>query len=447
MNHYFIKGILFSLIGFSSLLTHSQQLDSASANGALPLRMDEVWERALIYSKKIQLSAFEENISEVEIREAQVERLPEISFKGNIEHASNMAIYDQGMLEKPSQHEIIHVLYRAGADAYLNIYNGNKLNLTIDKRQILHEIAKEQKDLTTSEIKLQAASYYLSLQRSLIYKELMIKDIANQEKQLKEIQELLKNGVVLKSDELRVQLKLSNQKMLLVTIDNDIAIATQKLNIIIGYPDTLRTNPIEYINPGMLQLKTYELYLEEAMEHAYDYRISEKAVELTQVQMKYVRSNIQPKIGLYADYYLANPQIFLFPYAPYNYTLGIFGLKASIPLSELYMNRPKNKIALMHYHKEELEHHHTEDEIRKKVYENFLRFKEALIRIDVTKVNVEQATENARIVDNNYFNQTSLITDLLDANIQLIQSQFEYESAKLQAQLTYYHLQHIIGIL
>ena len=101
----------------------------------------------------------------------------------------------------------------------------------------------------------------------------------------------------------------------------------------------------------------------------------------------------------------------------------------------------------MHYHKEELEHHHTEDEIRKKVYENFLRFKEALIRIDVTKVNVEQATENARIVDNNYFNQTSLVTDLLDANIQLIQSQFEYESAKLQAQLTYYHLQHIIGIL
>ena len=246
---------------------------------------------------------------------------------------------------------------------------------------------------------------------------------------------------------MRVQLKLSNQKMLLVTIDNDIAIATQKLNIIIGYPDTLRTNPIEFLNPEMLQLKTYEQYLEEAMDNAYQYRISERCVALKKVQLKYVRSNVQPKVGLYGDYYLANPQIFLFPYSPSNYTLGIFGLRASMPLSEIYMNRPKSKIAAMNYEKEELEHHHTEDQIRKKVYEIFLRFKEALIRIDVTKVNVDQATENARIVDNNYFNQTSLITDLLDANIQLIQSQFDYESAKIQAQLTYYQLQHIIGIL
>jgi outer membrane protein len=447
MTRYFIKGILISLIGLNSLISNSQQVDSDSVSGLMPLRMDDVWQRALIYSKKIQLSAYETDISEVEIREAQFERLPEWNFKGNIEHASNMAMYEHGLLEKPTQHEIIHLLYRVGTDAYLNVYNGNKVNLTIDKAKILHEIANEQKNLTTSEIKLQASTYYLSLQRSLIYKELMIKDIANQEKQLSEIQELLKNGVVLKSDELRVQLKLSNQKMLLVTIDNDIAIATQKLNIIIGYPDTLRTNPIEFLNPGMLQLKTYEQYLEEAMENAYQYRISERSVALKKVQLKYVRSNVQPKVGLYGDYYLANPQIFLFPYSPSNYTLGIFGLRASMPLSEIYMNRPKSKIAAMNYEKEELEHHHTEDQIRKKVYENFLRFKEALIRIDVTKVNVDQATENARIVDNNYFNQTSLITDLLDANIQLIQSQFDYESAKIQAQLTYYQLQHIIGIL
>ena len=53
----------------------------------------------------------------------------------------------------------------------------------------------------------------------------MIKDIANQEKQLLEIKALYKNGVILKSDVLRVELKLSNQKMMLIKIKNDIAIA------------------------------------------------------------------------------------------------------------------------------------------------------------------------------------------------------------------------------
>lgn len=447
MSHYLKKGILYSLFSLKSFLIFSQPIDTFSMNTGLPLRMEEVWERAVEHSKKIELSRLEAEISQVEITESQYEKLPEISLKGNIEYATNLQVYENGLLEKPSQHEVIHMLYRLGADAYFTIYNGNKLNLTIDKKKLLHDIDEEQKGFTISEIKLHASSYYLSLQRSMIYRDLMIKDIANQEKQLSEIQELLKHGVVLKSDELRVQLKLSNQKMLLIKIENDIAIATQQLNIIIGLPDSQRTNPTGYITPNTLSLKTYDAYLEDAIEHAYQYRISEKTVELRKVQLQYIRSNIRPKIGFYGDCFLANPQIFLYPYSPSNYTLGIFGLRASLPLSELYMNKPKNRIALMDYKKEEVEHHHTEDEIRKQVYEAYLRLKESLIRIDVTKINVDQATENARIISNNYFNQTALITDLLDANIQLIQSQFEYESAKIETQLKYYQLQHITGVL
>lgn len=447
MSRYLQKIIFYFLFSFRISDTFSQHNDTLGIQDTIPLSIEETWEKALIYSKKIQLSRLESDISEVEIKEAQYEKLPELNLAGNIEYATNLQVYENGLLDKPTQHEVIHLLYRLGADAYLNIYNGNKINLTINKQQLLHEIAEEQKDLTISEIKLQASNYYMSLQRSIIYRELMIQDIKNQEKQLVEIQELLANGVVLKSDELRVQLKLSNQKMLLIKIENDIAIASQKLNILIGLPDNQRTNPIEHFNPYTLVLKTYEEYLEEALANSYQYHISEKTVALRKVQLQYVRANTRPKIGFYGDYFLANPQIFLYPYSPSNYTLGIFGIKASLPISQLYINKPKSKIALMNYEKEEIEHHHTEDEIRKQVYEAYLRFKESLIRIDVTKTNVEQATENARIISNNYFNQAALITDLLDANIQLIQSQFEYVSAQLEAQLKYYQLQHIIGNL
>lgn len=412
-----------------------------------PLSVSETWSRAIESSKKINLSVLEAIVSQEEIKESQYERFPEVSFKGNYEYATNIPVYENGLFHSPVQHEVIHLLYKLSADFYVNIYNGNKLNLKIDKKKVLNEIAEIQKGLTVSEIKLQASVYYLNLQKSLIFKELMVKEIANQEKQLFEIKELYKHGVILKSDVLRVELQLSNQRMILVKIENDISIANQRLNILIGLPDQEIVDPYEELNPFLFDLKSYEDYLKIAESNSYEYRISEKAVAVKKIDLKNIKANVRPKIGFTGEFYLANPQIFLYPYSPSNYTLGIFGIRASIPLSELFINKPKERVAKLNLEKEELEHHHTNDKLREQVYENYLRFKETLLQIDVAKADIEQSMENVRIVRENYFNQAALITDLLDADIQLLQSKFSFASAKINAQIQYYQLQNVLGTL
>lgn len=150
---------------------------------------------------------------------------------------------------------------------------------------------------------------------------------------------------------------------------------------------------------------------------------------------------------MYGDFYYANPQIFLYPYNPYWYSLGVTGLKASFPISSLYHNIHKVRAAKLELEKEEEAHKDTEDKVRQQVKEAFLRYKEAIIQIGVSEVNVAQAQENARIIRHTYFNQASLITDLLDADIQVLQTQFELASAKIAAQNKFYLLQHITGVL
>jgi outer membrane protein TolC len=434
------------LLLLNSAILFSQNNFPSNQNQT-PLSLNQMWAGAIENSKKIHLNSIETNMAKEEISEIKIERLPEISLKGNYEYATNIPVYENGLFSKPTQHEVIHWLYKVSTDMYLNIYNGDKLNLKIDKKKILFDIAKVQQDMTVSEIKLQGAAYYLNLQRSHIFKELMIKDIANQEKQLFEIRALYKNGVILKSDVLRVELKLSNQKMMLVKIENDIAIANQKLNILIGLPDEQVITPYEELDPGIFELQTYESYLEVAQKRSYEYHISEKTVDLRKIELKSIKANVKPKVGMYGEFYLANPQIFLYPYSPSNYTLGIFGVRASIPISELYINKPKVRVAQLNLEKEEVEHHHTDDKVRQQVYENYLRFKESIIKIDVAKNDVAQSEENARIVKQNYFNQTALITDLLDADIQLLQSRFDFTSSKIAAQIQYYQLQNVLGTL
>jgi outer membrane protein TolC len=326
------------------------------------------------------------------------------------------------------------------------LYNGNKTNLKIKEEKEKKSLSAEQLNLTTAEIKLKAAAYYLDLQRSKAFKALLLKDISDQERQLQEIKQLLKNGVILKSDVLRAELKLSRQKMSLIQIDNDISIANQKLAILIGESDNFKIAPDSLTNT-ILAVKTYPEYLDEAIAHSYELKISEKETELNKLEVKKVKANVSFKVGLFANYAYSYPQIQFYPYSIATYGLGLSGIKASFPISSFYHNKHKTKAAEIAFQRREVEHEATTDKVRQEVNEAYLRYKEAITRIDVAKQNIKQATENLRIVNNTYFNQLSLLTDLLDADTQLLQTRFDLAASQIAAQLQYFQLQKAIGKL
>ncbi|NLU92635.1 TolC family protein [Chitinophaga sp. Ak27] len=439
------KRFLFGLLLVGCALSSYGQAPAASSD-TLKISLPEAWRKAENYSRLVVIKKKATGISGEEIKDAKMERFPEVGVKGSVEKAGNIPIYENGLFSKPTQHEVIHTLYRAGADFYLNLYNGNKLNLKIEEDKTLHQISLIQQDQAISDIRYKTATLYLDLQKSLIFRKLITEDIADQEKQLKEIKAFHSHGTVLKSDVLRAELDLSKRKMALVTIENDILIATQKLNIIIGEPDERMILPAD-ISAQWDGHTDYEQYLAEAFQHSFPYHISEQETERSKIHLMQVKANIRPKLGMYGEFYYANPQIFLYPYNPYWYSLGVAGLKGSFPLSALYHNVHKVRAAKLELEKEEELHKDTEDKLRQQVKEAFLRYKEALVQIQVAETNVAQAEENARIIKNTYFRGTSLITDLLDANVQVIQTRFELAAARIMAQNKYYLLQNITGTL
>ena len=107
------------LIIFSSFL-YSQN----NTNSKIPLNLNETWSKAIENSKKIQLSTLEYRINKEEVFESKLERLPEVEIKGNYEYATNIPVYEDGLFHKPTQHEVIHLLYKVSTGYYLNVYDG-----------------------------------------------------------------------------------------------------------------------------------------------------------------------------------------------------------------------------------------------------------------------------------------------------------------------------------
>lgn len=276
----------------------------------------------------------------------------------------------------------------------------------------------------------------------------MLQDIAEREKELEEIRQLNRNGVVLKSDLLRAELKLSKQKMTLLEIRNGIRISNQRLNIMIGQPDSIDNQvALDTLMIRHLPARTYEDYLADAYEHSFAFKISEKETALSELKLKEVKSNILPKVGLYAEYAYTYPQILFYPYSIALYGLGQVGVKAGIPISSFYQNKHKKQEARINLQRQEIEHADVKDQVRQEVNSAYLRYTEAVTRINVANDNINQAKENFRIVNNTYFNQLSLLTDLLDAETQLLQSRFDLTTAEVTAQLQYYQLLKATGNL
>ncbi|WP_316740494.1 TolC family protein [Pedobacter antarcticus] len=411
------------------------------------LSIQQIWDKVSTQNKAVQIQDLRVRESVEGIKDAKAERLPEIGVEGEYARVSNFPVYENGLFHAPTQVEVVHTSYRVGGEAYLNLYNGGRTNLNIKLEQKENEIAQERRHLTVSEMKLQAAALYLDMQRSGVFKTLLLKDISDQQKQLEEIRQLQKNGVVLKSDVLRVTLKLSKQQMALEQLNNDLKIANQKLNILMGEPDEFVLSPAAEDQNEMPVLLPYQEYLNTAMGHSYSFKISEKEEELRELELRKVKSNTALKLGLFANYSYSYPQIMLYPYSIALYGLGMTGVKASFPISSLYHNTHKTRAAVLKIQEQEVEHGDTEDKIRVEVNTAYLRYQESLKRMNVARENIVQATENLRIVNNTYFNQLALVTDLLDADTQLLQTRFDYAAAKIAAQFQYYQLQKAIGNL
>ena len=396
------------------------------------LTLTDVWKKADAYNKQLQMQYFRVRSMEERTKAAKDERLPEIKASGIYARVSNLAIYEEGLFNSPTQYPVVHGYYQFGADAYLNVYNGGKTTREIQARQTETELAKEQQNLSATEIRYKAAALYLDVYRGRTYEKVMLQDIREREKELEQIRQLNQNGVVLKSDLLRAALKLSKQKMTLLEIRNGIAISNQRLNIMIGQADSIDNQlSIDTLVIPQSPARTYEDYLADAYEHSFAFKISEKETALSELKLKDVKSNILPKVGLYAEYAYTYPQILFYPYSIALYGLGQVGIKAGVPISAFYQNKHKKQEAKINLERQEVEHADTKDQVRQEVKAAYLRYTEALTRIGVANDNIIQAKENFRIVNNTYFNQLSLLTDLLDAENSLTEAQTNYSSALL----------------
>ena len=422
-----------------------------NSQAQLVLTLDKAWQQTEAYNKEVQLQRQQVAISQELVKDRQTERLPRVTTRGEYTYLGALYGYEpkhwlknpESVPVPPSPH-----VYSAAVGAEWDVYTGGRIKNQVETQAVNAEVEGQRLSLTREDIRLRVAQVYLELKRNLVYRELTQGNITESERRLKQIQSLYKNGVVLRSDVLRAELQTSRQQLLLTEINNNITLASQRLNILMGVPEDQPNVPAEDILPATATLTgSYEDYLRQAQGQAPELQVAGLQTRLSQLRLENTEVIRRPQVGLFAGYSYNFPNRLTFPFVPQIYSFGQVGVRVSYNITGRYYDRHAERAAELGLERQKLAEQNVLDEKREEVKTAYVRFQETLERIRIAQQNIQQASENYRIVNSTYFNQLALLTDLLDADNQLLQSRFDLITAQVQAATQYYQLQKALGTL
>lgn len=275
--------------------------------------------------------------------------------------------------------------------------------------------------------------------------EVLSRNIEESERRLHDIRRMKEEGLITNNDVLRSEMQLTNDRLSLQQTDNDIALVSQQLDILLGLDEELLIAPDTTLLYRAISMESYERYVEEACEEDPTMKQLRMQTEMARTDVDLARAALRPGVSLYASNTLARP-IARTMEDLYNNTWNV-GLSISVPLSALYKGSHKvreSRVAV------EVRRNAEEQEIQRirvQVRTAFLRHREAVQQVEALQLSARQAQENYRIMQNRYMNQLAILTDLLDANSVRLDVELQLTAARTRVIYTYFQLLRAVGRL
>ena len=419
---------------------------SLPAQTVYTLSVKDLFDRGMQNAVAIQAAQVKTQISNERTYTAKNKRLPAIKIEGSFGYVVEPFILnpDLSYLERSpmpkwgQEYEIV---------ARQPLYEGGRIRSEIRKSELEKEIAELSLLRDKSDLKLWLISKYLDLFNLYKRRDVYTQNIEEAKKRVQDIEKMKKEGIVTTNDVLRSQLLLTNYDLTYKEIENDIIIVSQQLDIVLGMDETTVLQPDSTFLVSYEELQTENEYVNQAYLQHPDLKIAQTNISLAQNTLQFVKADNLPSLSLQAGAALIRPIPYIVPVEDLFINTWNVSLNLSYNLSALFdkkhnSNAAKQQIQLQGLYKEQ-----QKQSIRTEIKAAYLKHQEAGDRIKALEESLLQSKENYRIEKNKYFNQLTILTDLLDATGTQLNVELQLTAAKTNAIYTYYQLLKASGNL
>ncbi len=415
------------------------------------LNLKEAVQLSLHNSKTLRMSSakVEQAISMYE--EAKDNQLPDLKVSGAYLYlptpklnlklgSSNKSSNDSSSSSSsfPNVHQAVYGMISAS----LPLYAGGKISNGIKSAEYLANAAKLDVQSDKEEVIQNTIDAYYNLYKANAAVRLVTENLHTAQQRTKDFTNLEANGIIARNDLMKAELQQSNIELALLDAQNNLKIANFNFDLMLGLNDS--TTILIDSSDILPEPDVQSVAALEAMAHSnrFDYLALLQRRQAATYNTKVVKGNELPTIALTGGYIAADiPQV-LSAYNIINVGVGV-----SYNIGSLYKNKAKVRQAKTQEEMLQIEQQQMDDNIRTQIFQAYNNYLHSVKKIDVYKTAISQAEENYRITKNKYDNALATATDLLDADVALLQAKIDFEYARADAAVSYNKIYETVGLL
>lgn len=432
------KIILLSLIMISALYPQAQKLT-----------LQESIELGLKNSKDLRISQSKLKSSDEKVSEVNSMFLPQLKLMANYTRLSdNVPPFEVTTPFSPMPIKISDPVldnYNVRLSLQQPLFTGFKLLSSKKAAGYNFNAAESDYSKEMNEAALNIHNAFWNYYRAEEVRNLLEKSLVQIENHLKDTKNFLENGLVTQNDYLKLQVQYSNTKLQLIEAENNLEVARAVFNKALGLPLELKT----IISVDELKAQSAEHNLEDLVKEAKQNR---DEIESLAFRLKAAEANINaarsgwfPSIYLTGNYYYSNPNARFQPLADQWNDAWDVGVTLSWDIWDwgLTSSRTTQAEELSVQTQASLEK--LNDNIEVEVYQSYLNLIKSQEKVDVSKLSLEQSSENYRITSEKYNEQLATSTDLIDAEVSELQAATNLTTSLIEYNLAKVKLEKAVG--
>jgi outer membrane protein TolC len=422
-------------------------LSSAVFGQPRKISLQETIELAVKNSGQLKGAAAKIEEATAALKEAVERRLPDVTASASYLRLGHPNVdlktkSNTGSGTQQSSPNISQVAYGM-LNASLPIYSGGRIRYGIEAAQYLEKAAKFDAESQRPEVEMNAINAYINLLKAGSVVALVKENLESAQQRLKDLSNLEQNGLLARNDLMKAQLQQSNIELSLLDAENNLQLATVSTNLLLGLPENTNLEiDSASIAPATTELKTLDSYEQTALQNRKEIEALNYQTKAATVNVKSAASEKLPGVALTGGYVAADIPGFVTITNAVNIGVGV-----QYSLSSLWKNKSKVEQARSRQKQLEINQSILTDNIRLQVNKAYQDYMLTRKKTEVYQKAIDQATENFRIVKNKFENSLATTTDVLDADVALLQARINYSNAKADVALAYNELLQSAGLL
>lgn len=414
----------------------------------LVLTVEESISLGLKNSKELQIAYSQVLSSEAAISEVSSSMLPSLSFNASYARLSDVPPFEVNLPILPDPviiQESYLNNYKLSARIEQPIFTGFKLSSLKSATELNNKAENENLQLEriskSDDIQQVFWKYYTSQQVEKLIEE----NLNALNEHLNNTENLLKNGLVTKNDLLKLKVEIADAELGHVEAQNNRKLMRALFNKTLSLPLDSKTNVnVEEIEIIVLDYNLDHL-IQKAKQNRQELKSTKFRVQALEQKENAAKSDWYPQIAAFGDFYYSNPNQRYMPLEDsFNDTwdVGVAlkwnvwnwgGTSAKVEQAKQDYFQAENKLALL------------VENIELDVYNRHLNLQKAIKKIELSKLQVESASENYRITKQKYYQQLATSTDLIDAEASLLSAKTKQIVSKAEYKMGYSSLSKSIG--